>query len=299
MISIIICSRESDISTSLKENISRTIGIEYELIVIDNSKNRYSIFSAYNTGYKKSKFPFLCFIHEDILFQTDNWGTKIIDHLDNPETGIIGVAGGKIATQVPSQWSAGGRSINIIQHQSKKEKIRIKDPQDFTGTSQAAILIDGLFLCMRHKIFKKIKFDEKIKGFHGYDYDISIQSIVAGYKNYVIYDVLIEHFSEGKKDIGYYETLINIYKKWEKHLPLFSSDTTKATRENIIQIEVKSLARLIRRMARAGVSTKKIVDAAVYFAEHSKAKEIKKLLKFIHFKIFFQRLVKSPKFLFR
>ena len=55
MLSLIICSRHSDISDKLKDNIQKTIIAEYELIVIDNSKNKYSIFSAYNEGVKKAR----------------------------------------------------------------------------------------------------------------------------------------------------------------------------------------------------------------------------------------------------
>ena len=67
MISIIICSRDKSISEELSTNISETINHDYELIVIDNSKNKYSIFEAYNSGIKKSKGLYWCFIHDDIL----------------------------------------------------------------------------------------------------------------------------------------------------------------------------------------------------------------------------------------
>ena len=70
MLSLIICSRNSDISATLKKNIETTIGINYELIVINNSLNHYSIFEAYNQGIRKSKYQFLCFMHEDILYHT-------------------------------------------------------------------------------------------------------------------------------------------------------------------------------------------------------------------------------------
>lgn len=55
MISCIICSRQPDISAELKENIATTVGCEYELVVIDNSKDEYSIFSAYNEGVRCAK----------------------------------------------------------------------------------------------------------------------------------------------------------------------------------------------------------------------------------------------------
>ena len=44
-------------------------------------------------------------------------------------------------------------------------------------------------MCMRRELMQNIRFDETFNDFH--DYDISIQSIVAGYTNYTIYDIKI------------------------------------------------------------------------------------------------------------
>jgi glycosyltransferase involved in cell wall biosynthesis len=70
MISIIICSRNLGIDPKLSTNITSTIGCEYELIVIDNSQNKYSIFQAYNIGIEKSTSEIICFVHEDVLFHS-------------------------------------------------------------------------------------------------------------------------------------------------------------------------------------------------------------------------------------
>ena len=54
MVSIVICNRSNRISPVLEKNISETIGIEYEVVCIDNSKNQYNIFQAYNIGVAKA-----------------------------------------------------------------------------------------------------------------------------------------------------------------------------------------------------------------------------------------------------
>ena len=79
MISIIICSRNLGIDPKLSTNITSTIGCEYELIVIDNSQNKYSIFQAYNIGIEKSTSEIICFVHEDVLFHSKDWGKKLIE----------------------------------------------------------------------------------------------------------------------------------------------------------------------------------------------------------------------------
>ena len=108
MISIIICSRNAIITPSLTENISETVGVEYELIIIDNSGNRFSIFQAYNEGVKRAKYSYLCFMHDDILFYTNNWGKALIHHFtNNSSIGLIGYIGTHFIPSVPSYWTSG------------------------------------------------------------------------------------------------------------------------------------------------------------------------------------------------
>jgi hypothetical protein len=255
MISIIICSKNKEISFSLSNNIHDTIGCEYELIVIDNSKNQYSIFSAYNLGISKSTLPYLCLIHEDIEFQTLNWGNKIINHLNKPGTGLIGVAGGQAALRVPLGWTSFNLYYNITHtYLSKRNKIIDKKkifPQ-IHHESEAVVLLDGVFMCAERKLFSHIQFDESFEGFHGYDQDISLQATIAGYINYVVYDIDLKHFSRGNFDVNYITTLLLIYDKWRDQLPIFvrSIDKNKLI-EKQYKAEKNTLLRLKKRMVRA------------------------------------------------
>ena len=92
MISIIICSRFQSISKKLKDNIENTVGVVHEIICIDNSKSQYDIFSAYNEGVKRSQYPLLCFMHEDILHYTNDWGKLLINHFRDLKVGLIGIS---------------------------------------------------------------------------------------------------------------------------------------------------------------------------------------------------------------
>ena len=74
MISLVICSSTPKLSKELIQNIESTIGFEHEYVVIDNSNNQHSIFSAYNEGVHQAKGDILCFMHQDIDFQSLNWG---------------------------------------------------------------------------------------------------------------------------------------------------------------------------------------------------------------------------------
>ena len=295
MISIVMCSRKPEIAPSLKENIKNTIGVGYEIITIDNSGNDYSIFSAYNKGVDQSRFPYVCLLHEDVLFRTKNWGINLVRHLAGENTGIVGVAGGKIMTKVPASWAVGGRCIHIIQRLKNKKATlaEVKDPPNFAGNRLPVVLLDGVFLAMRKDLFDVVRFDETIPGFHGYDFDISAQAVIAGFNNYVVYDILLEHFSEGNRDASYYINLTNIHKKWENKLPLFSNDEPDKVRKNMDSAEAKILAKYIRRLARTGFSVAEIVSHATYFANLLNTKAATNKLRFIRLKILFERLFNS------
>ena len=296
MISIIICSRHPDISASLRENMEETIGVEFEIVTIDNSHGKYSNSSAYNRGVERSLYPYVCFVHDDVLFRKKNWGTNLISHLADKKVGIVGVAGGKMMTNVPASWAVGGRCIHIIQHLKNKKTahVEVKDPSDFTGNRLPVVLLDGVFLAMRKDLFDVVRFDETIPGFHGYDFDISAQAVIAGFNNYVVYDILLEHFSEGNRDASYYINLTNIHKKWENKLPLFSNDEPDKVRKNMDSAEAKILAKYIRRLARTGFSVAEIVSHATYFANLLNTKAATNKLRFIRLKILFERLF-NPK----
>ena len=117
MISCIICSRQPDIPAELKENIASTIGCEYELVGIDNSKNEYSIFSAYNEGVRRAKGEILCFMHEDVFFHSNEWGKLVESYFtQNPKVGLLGVAGGHYLSSYPhGWWETETRSGHLIQ----------------------------------------------------------------------------------------------------------------------------------------------------------------------------------------
>jgi len=299
MLSIVVCSKNKILPKEFVDNILNTVGVAYEIITIDNSENRYSIFSAYNQGVVKSKYPYICFVHEDVFFHSVHWGEKVIAHLQNPKTGIIGVAGGDLITRVPASWSGFlSQSKNITQSDrtGKVPTKTIRIPLNYNHSERSVIILDGVFMCMRRDLLDKIHFDEQLKGFHGYDFDISIQSTIAGYANQVIYDVDLEHFSRGKTDMAYFRNLIAIFKKWETHLPLIDKNIPKEQLKEIPKIENKNLTRLLKKMSRKGFDTTEILTTITYYGNLIDKPSSIPCLKF---RIFFIRLFNCPTYIFK
>jgi len=299
MLSIIICSRNKVLSKEFTENIKVTVGVDYEIVYIDNSENKYSIFAAYNLGITQSKYPYLCFVHEDVFFHTSDWGEKVISHLQDTKTGIIGVAGSDLVTRIPASWAnmiSQGHNIILTDNARKKPTEIILLPKNYNLSKRSSIILDGLFMCMRKDLTNKIHFDENLKGFHGYDYDISLQSIMAGYTNYVIYDIKLEHFSGGKTSILYFRNLISIFKKWENNLPIVGDNVTLEERLEIPEIERKKLYQLTKKMVRKGFGIEEIKTEVSYYANMI---SFKRARQFLSIRIFLIRLFNCPKYLFK
>ncbi|MDD2995689.1 MAG: glycosyltransferase [Paludibacter sp.] len=298
MLSIIICSRYKTLSEKLVNNITETAGVDVEIIPIDNSDNKYSIFSAYNTGYKKANFEYLCFLHEDISFKTHNWGQKLIQHLSKGGTGFVGIAGGNLATRIPSSWSIGEKYIHIIQNGKKNKPQHILSPIDKEYNSLQAVLLDGVFLGTTSEVMKKCKFDESMNGFHGYDLDICLQSINFGFKNYVVFDILIEHFSNGNRNYQYYQNQTQLFKKWTPILPLFVNDEKGYIEKNIHTIEKKALSRFAKNLARSGWRYSNIYKELRLYSQIVE-QPADYTLSFLLLEILSVRLFERPKYLFK
>ena len=202
MISIIVCSRKDVLSEELRQNISDTIGTDYELVVIDNSKNDHSIFSAYNEGVRRAKGDILCFMHEDVLFRSADWGNRINQYFnEDGKIGVIGFAGSHFLPAAPMYWYS---SPFVSQKNLNNDQGVLKEHSHedwFAGRSIIEVVaIDGFCFFARKCLFEHIRFDETTySGFHLYDMDICMQVIESKYKVCVCRDVLAEHCWSQKK----------------------------------------------------------------------------------------------------
>lgn len=226
MISIIICSRTPSVPTQFSQNIAETIGFDYELIIIDNSENRYSIFEAYNVGIEKSSGDYWCFVHDDVLFHTPNWGKELVKIFEaDKQIGLVGIAGSKIKTLMPSAWFDCDESLKVnshIQHFSP-DKIELWERGWKSSDMEEVSVIDGVFMTGRKD--NSIKFNEQLDGFHNYDLNISIAYRNLSYKIVVTRNVLLEHFSLGKIDKSWYISALQFDAEYRKYLPLKVKDS--------------------------------------------------------------------------
>ncbi len=264
MLSIVICHRNKDLLNTIQQNIAETVGVPYQLVVIDNTSNQYNIFSAYSEGVKRSEFDVICFVHEDIFCYTQGWGKKAVAHFDDSETGMIGIMGGFAQSVIPSGWwfnnHLGMSAGNLLMKDWKSKNDTLihhySNPLNDAVKTEVAI-VDGLWFCVRKSLFAKISFDEKTySGFHLYDADISMQ-VMQHAKNFIVYDVLFEHRWHGGINQEYYKGLELFRNKWIDKLPVLKGQLDA---EYLKKYDWHALRSLILEMKLSKFSRKEVRD---------------------------------------
>ena len=249
MISLIICSTSSDLSPELESNIEDTIGVAYELVVIDNSTNQHSIFEAYNLGLARSQYQISCFMHDDILYRTENWGRKAVRHFEDSKTGMIGIAGTKYIGRVPAFWSdyTDYNEHNLIQNDRKRRTERHEVLSDKNGTNLATdvAMVDGVWFCVYDMKERGLRFDESYGGFHFYDLDTCFQVREKGYAVKMVYNVLIEHFSVGSIGPEWTDNAFKCYHKWQGDLPARTTEINSGMMRAFDRQALKKLIKIV------------------------------------------------------
>ena len=156
-------------------------------------------------------------MHEDILFQTNDWGAKVLIHFKNENIGLIGVIGTHLISKNPCGITdtglVSGHNISVNEYHCYLSRFGDK-------TYVEAVATDGLWQCMPRSLFNKIRFDDKtFSGFHCYDIDICLQVRGIDKQVFIVSDILINHNSNGNWDTSWVESTYKLYKKWENKLP--------------------------------------------------------------------------------
>lgn len=174
--------------------------MEYEILARDNSIEPKPITEVYNSLASQAKYPFWCFIHEDISFLTINWAEHLKKAFDeHPETGLIGVAGAKYKSKTPSGWSTGLKEIDCcnIYHKDKDGHEQHIYMNPGTSDFEPVVNVDGVFITIRREVWKDAHFNDKdLRGFHLYDLDFSLH-VTKNWKAAVVYSIDVMHFTQG------------------------------------------------------------------------------------------------------
>jgi hypothetical protein len=238
MISIIICSVNKDFLRDVSGSIRATIGVDHEILIWDNKGTGMGLCEVYNRMAVRAKYPYLCFLHEDILFRTNDWGKILLTHFErDPAIGLIGVAGSKYKSRTASGWYSGFPEMdrfNIIhKHRSTGEEHHWTSagPEGY-GFPHRVVCIDGVLMACRKSVWEQVRFDDNtLKGFHFYDIDFSVRA-AAVCEVVALVDIDIVHITFGGDYGDPWIVAALQYHQGRKSLPAMEAGTTRVP-ENI------------------------------------------------------------------
>lgn len=242
MISVIVCSIKPHLLEQLKININKSIGVDYELLVYDNRNDRKGLCAVYNELAKKANYNVLCFIHEDILFETQAWGKILVNTLNEDDIGVLGIAGSKYKSAFYSGWYTGNKHFdcaNVLHRFSDHDEKIYLSPSE-NDVVEEVVCVDGVFIACKKKVWQQILFDEQnLDGFHFYDLDFSLRS-AQNFKVAITYQIDIAHITFGGDFGDNWITEAMLYHQRNKNL-LPVTKLTEATKDNEVNIAKTTL----------------------------------------------------------
>ncbi len=193
------------------EMLQKTSGVpNIQIIPIENN-GEYSLTEVYNKILLQSHNDILVLCHDDIYFDSKNWGQKILNHFKRkPEYGILGLAGTTIMSKSGRWWEDFSKMKGIVNHEHGGKKWESRYSASSGNQIDDVVLVDGLFIVVNRKKIKE-KFNEEINGFHFYDVDFSFRNFIKDVKIGVVYDIRVTHKSIGQTN-----------EQWEKNREIFA-----------------------------------------------------------------------------
>ena len=162
-------------------------------------------------------------MHEDILYHSKNWGKEVYKRFEDESIGMIGVLGTQYMPDTPSAWWWTGCRVGSVL-QSVNNILGANNTYingDPVNSDVDAVVVDGLWFCIRKELFERIQFDEiTFDSFHCYDHDICMQVISQGKRIIIAHNIKIEHASLGNVGNDFLVQLHAFYNKWKHVLPV-------------------------------------------------------------------------------
>ena len=200
--------------------LKATSGVkDVEVIAFENSDGQ-SLTKLYNEGLIKTKNDIVLFCHDDLKFDTRNWGRKLLNHFKrSPEYGIIGVAGTRYLSSTGRWWEDFSKMHGVVYHEDGGKRWLTRYSRDIGNGLDDVVLVDGLFFAINKKILKH-KFNSDVDGFHFYDVDFCFSNYLEGVRIGVCFDIKITHLSIGRTNDEWEENRKVFAEKYKENLPI-------------------------------------------------------------------------------
>lgn len=176
-----------------------------DLEVFFKEFNKEPLQKVYNKAIDfaiKENMDHIVLCHDDIILENFDYD-KLKKHFETYD--VLGVAGAsQIKIAEPALWHLMGGGFGSGNLHGAVAHLHLrggkKSMTAFGPYPQQALIMDGVFLAISRKVFKKIRFDEDCPaGFHFYDLAYTLDASLKGFKCGVV-DAYITHASPGLRE---------------------------------------------------------------------------------------------------
>jgi GT2 family glycosyltransferase len=221
MITIVYSTHKDETyNNKFKEHLLQTVGLKNVQILEYTNFNQYSLTEVYNRGLNESVNDIVVFCHNDIIFEKEYWGKRVLEHfVKKPEYGILGVAGTSYYPSSGRWWDIQGEMVGQVYHQHEGKKWLSEYNKPFGNKIIDSVIVDGLFFAVK-KSNLKTNFDESFTGFHFYDTSFCMSNHLSGVKVGTISNVSLTHLSIGMTNNQWEQNRLLFLEKYKESLPI-------------------------------------------------------------------------------
>lgn len=219
---VVIYSTQNDsvANNSFNNHIKNTIGAKHKIAQYQNN-NEFSLTSVYNRALSENsdvKDSIFCFVHNDIIFKTPNWGRILLNKFNTNDYDILGIAGSTYMPLSGIWWENNNTMFGIVEHTDNINTWESRFSQEIPKVKDV-VTIDGIFMAVDPDNIIH-KFDEDFTGFHYYDHSFCIENYIEGCNVGVITNIRILHKSVGYTNEQWENSKNQFVVKYLDHLPL-------------------------------------------------------------------------------
>jgi len=215
MISVVYCTREHN--PQHIEHLKKSSGLK-DIEVIEYINHGEPLTKFYNKGLSESKNNILVFCHDDIILNTNNWGKKLLNHFNNSDYGILGVAGTTDLSDSGRWWDDNTKMLGQVRHQHEGRSWDSIYCSNFGEKILQSVIVDGLFFVVNKERLKS-NFDDLFKGFHFYEIDFCFNNHLNNVKVGVMSNIRITHKSIGMTNQEWEDNRKQFVEKYKENLP--------------------------------------------------------------------------------
>ena len=215
--------------------LKKTSGHPKVQIIQKINNGEKSLSRVYNEILEESENNIVVFCHDDLEFDTKNWGEKLTKLFErNPEYGIIGIAG--TTDLIDGRWWTLKESMTgIVSHKHEGKKWTNTYSSDQGNKLKEVVVLDGLFFAVdKTKIVKT--FDESFSGFHFYEIPFCFENYLGGVKLAVTTQMRVTHMSIGQTNQQWEENKTQFEKRYKDNLPVRLTNNKTLEEKMILDI---------------------------------------------------------------